>query len=163
MTNNIALEPLTEANAEKLREIQRDDISTDFADDADTIMELTEYGIKHGCIGDTYAIKYKSEYIGLILLGEAIEWETDPPEMKGTPFYRLMGFVIDKRYRGRGLGSYVLEKTIDNCYEKYGTRPIALGCHKDNSGAERFYLKHGFIKTEYMEGNDYYFLRYPKK
>lgn len=163
MTNNIDLEPLTEENAEKLREIQRDDISTDFVDDADTIIELTQYAVRHNCIGDTYAVKYKNEYIGVILLGEAIEWETDPPEMKETPFYRLMGFVIDKRYRGLGLGSYVLEKAIDTCYEKYGARPIALGCHKDNKGGERFYLRHGFKKTEYMEGNDYYYLRYPVK
>ena len=32
--------------------------------------------------------------------------------MKGVPFYRLMGFVIDKRCRSRGIGSYALEKTI---------------------------------------------------
>lgn len=158
---DIAIEPLTAANIDEVRKIQRDDISTDFVDDTDTIMELTQYGIDHNCIGDTYAIKYKSEYIGVILLGEAIEWETDPPEMKETPFYRLMGFVLDKRYRGSGIGSYVLEKVIDTCYKKYGARPIALGCHKDNYRAAEFYLKHGFKKTEYTESEDYYYLRYP--
>lgn len=161
MINDICFELLTDNNIEEVRKIQREDISTDFVDDADTIMEMTRYGIEHGCIGDTYAVKYRSEYIGLILLGEAIEWETDPPEMRETPFYRLMGFVLDKRYRGLGIGSYVLEKVIDICYKKYGARPIALGCHKDNHSAEGFYLKHGFKKTEYTEGNDYYFLRYP--
>ena len=160
--NDISLEPLTDLNIDKVRKIQRDDISTDFVDDADTIMELTQYGLEHGCIGDTLAIKYKSEYIGVILLGEAIEWETDPPEMKGTPFYRLMGFVIDKRYRNSGFGSYVLERVIENCYKKYGERPIALGCHKDNKRAAEFYMRHGFKKTEYMEGGDFYYLRYPQ-
>lgn len=45
-------------------------------------------------------------------LTEAIEWETDPPEMKREPFYRLMGFVIDKKYRGKGIGSKALEMTF---------------------------------------------------
>ena len=87
-------------------------------------------------------MKYNENSIGLILLGEAIPWETDPPEMSKEPFYRLMGFVVDKKYRD------------------YGKRPIALGCHKDNIQAERFYLRHGFKKTNVMEGNDYYYLRF---
>lgn len=158
----IIFEPLSDSNIDEVRKIKREDISIDFADDADTIMELTEYGAEHNCIGDTYAVRLGNEYIGLILLGEAIEWETDPPEMRERPFYRLMGFVMDKEYRDMGLGGYVLEKAIAACYKKYGARPIALGCHKDNKGAERFYLRHGFEKTEYMEGEDRYFLRYPR-
>lgn len=163
MITDICFELLTDKNINEVRKIQRDDISTDFVDDADTIMEITQYGIDHNCIGDTYAVKYKTEYIGVILLGEAIEWETDPPEMKERPFYRLMGFVLDKRYRNLGIGSYVLEKVIDTCYQKYGVRPIALGCHKDNKGAAEFYLRHGFKKTEYTEGDDCYYLRYPNE
>lgn len=30
-------------------------------------------------------------------------------------------------------------------------------------GAERFYLNHGFRKTDVMEGNDHYYLRYPNE
>ncbi|MCM1298884.1 MAG: GNAT family N-acetyltransferase [Firmicutes bacterium] len=155
------LEPLAEINLNSVREIERDDVPADFADDADAIMELTRYGSENNCIGDTYAIKYKSKYIGVILLGEAIPWETDPPQMREEPFYRLMGFVLDKKYRSMGIGGFVLEKTIDLCYEKYGIRPIALGCHRDNTKAARFYEKHGFVKTEYTEGDDIYYLRYP--
>ena len=94
---------------------------------------------------------------------EDIPWETDPPEMQGVPFYRLMGFVIDNRYRSRGIGGQVLEMVIDRIYREYGVRPIALGVHKDNHRAARFYEKHGFRKTNVMEGNDYYFLRYPER
>lgn len=54
-----------------------------------------------------------------------------------------------------------MEKTIELVYSEFGVRPIALGVHKDNAGAERFYLKHGFRKTNVMEGDDYYYLRYP--
>lgn len=158
----ITLELLNADNYDRVRAIRREDISEAFVDNAATIMELTRYGLDHHCIGHTYAIKYGVTYIGLILLGEAIEWETDPEEMKGVPFYRLMGFVIDKEYRNRGIGGIVLEKVICACYREYGVRPIALGCHKDNKSAAKFYLNHGFHKTDVMEGSDYYYLRYPE-
>lgn len=159
--DSIAFELLSKSNMNQVREIQRDDISEAFVDGVDTIMELTQYGLEHRCKGHTYAIKMGNEYVGWILLGEAFEWDTDPEEMKGVPFYRLMGFVIDKRYRRIGIGGFVLEKVTELIYDEFGVRPIALGVHKDNIGAERFYLAHGFKKTSVMEGNDYYFLKYP--
>lgn len=160
-TQTISIELLTKSNIDQVRTIHREDVSEDFVDSADTMMELTQYGLDHNCIGHTYAVKYGDACIGVILLGEAIEWETDPEEMKGILFYRLMGFVIDNRYRGMGIGSYVLELVIDTIYREFGVRPIALGVHKDNHAAARFYSKHGFQKTDVMEGSDYYYLRYP--
>ena len=159
----IEFEQLDEENFEEVKKIDRSDISLDFVDSIDHIMELNRYGLEHNCIGHTFAIKTDGRYIGVILIGEAIEWKTDPPEMKNEPFYRLMGFIIDKDYRGKGIGSFVLERAIEKCCENFGIRPIALCCHKDNIKAEKFYLSHGFRKTGYMEGNDYYFLRYPDK
>ena len=94
-----------------------------------------------------------------MLLGEAIPWETDPPEMGREPFYRLMGFIIDKDYRDKGYGGMILEKAIEQVYREFGKRPVALGCHVDNVRAARFYEKHGFRKTGYFEGNDEYYLR----
>lgn len=159
----VELELLDESNIDQVRNIRREDVGEDIVDSLDTIWSLTRYGLEHRCLGHTYAVRYRDNYVGVILLGEAIPWETDPEEMRGTPFYRLMGFVIDKRYRGSGLGSYVLEKVIDICYQEFGIRPIALGCHKDNHRAAKFYEHHGFRKTNTMEGNDRYYLRYPQK
>ncbi len=159
----IRLEQLDEANFDLVRLIDRSDVVEEFVDSVDTIMEYTRYGLEHGCIGRTYAVRYGGAYIGVILLGEAIEWESDPSEMKGTPFYRLLGFVIDKKYRGQGIGGRVLESVIAAVYEEFGVRPIALGVHQDNHAAARFYARHGFEKTETMEGNDYYYLRYPEE
>ena len=161
MNENLKLEMLSEQNIDAVRAIQREDIPESWVDSADTLWELTQYGFEHNCIGHTYAIKYAGAYIGVILLGEAIPWETDPKEMDGVPFYRLMGFVIDNRYRSKGIGSFVLELVIKTIYREYGVRPIALGVHKENHGAARFYEKHGFKPTNVMEGNDIYYLRYP--
>ena len=109
---NIELEELTHKNVELVNRIDRSDVSDAFVDTVNTIMEITDYGVEHNCVGHTFAIKNGNEYIGLILLGEALEWETDPPEMKSEPFYRLMGFVLDKKYRGNGIGSRSLEMTF---------------------------------------------------
>ena len=159
----VEIEFLTEKNIDQVRMIQRDDVDEAFVDSVDTIYEITKWGITHKCKGHTYAIMYGDVYVGIILLGEALEWETDPDEMKDVPFYRLMGFAIDKRYRNKGIGTYVLEKVISDCYKEFGVRPIALGVHKDNHSAADFYLRNGFVKRNVMEGNDYYYLRYPKE
>lgn len=160
---HIELEELTHENLEAVGRIDRSDISEAVVDDIGTIMELTDYGVEHRCLGHTFAARQGEVYIGLILLGEAIAWETDPPEMRSEPFYRLMNFVIDKSFRGNGIGGRVLEMAVDRVYKEFGVRPIALGCHRDNSLAAKFYERHGFRKTEYMEGDDIYYLRYPKK
>lgn len=157
----IQIELLNEANFRQVRRIRREDISEAFVDTAETIMELTRYGWEHQCKGHTYAVKYGDVYIGVILLGEAIPWETDPEEMRETPFYRLMGFLLDRRYRSKGIGGIVLEQTITAVYRDFGVRPIALGVHGDNERAAAFYLRHGFRATEVMEGQDRYYLRYP--
>ena len=160
LSMNIEFKELTHQNFSDACKIDRDDIPEEYVDTASTIMDITDYGLNHHCIGHTFVAMYKEEAIGLILLGEAFPWETDPPEMSKEPFYRLMGFVVDKKYRGCGIGGEILEKTIQLVYHDFGKRPIALGCHKDNIQAERFYLRHGFKKTNVMEGNDYYYLRF---
>lgn len=159
--DKLKLEFLTPDNIAQVKAIHREDISEAWVDNADVIMEYTQYGLEHGCIGHTYAVLWENVYIGVILLGEAIPWETDPREMGETPFYRLMGFILDNRYRNLGIGGCVLETVIMKIYNEYGVRSIALGVHKDNNGAARFYERHGFIKTQAMEGNDYYYIRYP--
>ena len=161
MTTHLKLELLSEQNIDAVRAIHREDIPESWVDNADTLWELTQYGLEHNCIGHTYAVKYDETYIGVILLGEAIPWETDPKEMDDVPFYRLMGFVIDNRYRNKGVGNHVLELVIKTIYQEFGVRPIALGVHKENHSAARFYEKHGFKPTDEMEGNDIYYLRYP--
>lgn len=157
----ITLEPLTEKNLDEARAIDRSDVPEDFVDTVDELMELTRYGLEHGCAGRTFLIRCGGVCAGVLLLGEAIPWETDPEEMGAQPFYRLMGFVLGREYRGRGVGARALEDAVRQVYRAFGPRPIALGCHRDNAGGERFWLRQGFCKTQAMEGDDFYYLRYP--
>lgn len=156
----LKLEELTHENYLSAALIQRDDISESFVDVASTIMKAVDYGVQHHCKGHAFLAKYGQDYIGIILLGEALHWETDPPEMQEQPFYRLMGFVVDKRFRGQGFGQKILNETIKTVYSEFGYRPIALGCHKDNVRAALFYKRNGFVETKCCEGNDVYYLRY---
>ena len=158
----ITFEQLTHQNFSAARALDRDDIPESFVDTAATIREITDYGYENNLIGHTYLILCNGRYAGLILLGEAIPWDTDPPEVHQQPFYRLMGFVIGKAFRGKGVGGEALEKTIAKVYEDFGVRPLVLGCHKDNPRAAAFYERHGFHRTDYMEGNDCYYLRFPR-
>ena len=155
------LEELTHDNYALVREIDREDVPENFVNTVDTIMRLTDYGVAHNLPGHTFAVKALGRYIGTILLAETEPWKTDPPQMSEEPFYRLMGFVLDQRYRGLGIGGRVLEQAVAAVYRDFGPRPIALGCHRDNRSAAAFYRKHGFLKTEYMETDDFYYLRYP--
>ena len=109
---SLVLEPLTEKNLPVVLAIRREDVSEDFVDSAASLWELTQYGAEHGCLGRTFAVMLGEACVGVLLLGEAIPWETDPPEMAREPFYRLMGFIMDRQYRGRGLGGRALELAV---------------------------------------------------
>lgn len=93
MMTDLKLELLSEWNIDAVRAIRGEDIPESWVDNANTLWELTQYGLEHHCIGHTYAVKKADDYIGIIFLGEAVSWETDPKEMKLKPFYPLMGFV----------------------------------------------------------------------
>ena len=155
----ILLEQLTHDNFDDAAAINRDDIPEDWVDNASFLMEVTDYGAEHHLIGHTYLARVDGKPAGLIMIGEALAWETDPEEMQGKPFYRVMGFVVDRAYRGKGIGGEILEQAITNVYEEFGRRSIALGVHRDNTRVGRFYERHGFQRTGVYEGNDEYYLR----
>lgn len=49
---NINIEYVSEENSRFLKNILRDDISEDFVDSLDVVLEITNYGIEHNCIKD---------------------------------------------------------------------------------------------------------------
>lgn len=160
----IQLEQLTHENLPEACAIDRDDIPEAWVDDAETLMEFTDYGAENHLIGHTYIARkvengQPGKAVGIIMIGEALEWPTDPEEMKGKPFYRVMGFAVDKDHRNKGIGGEILEKAISQVYEEFGRRSLALGVHKDNTRVGAFYERHGFKRMGMYEGNDEYYLR----
>ncbi len=92
--------------------------------------------------------------MGIILLGEAIEDERDPAELKGTGYFRVLGFLMDSGYRRQGIGSAALNMAINAIRAEYGHMPLLLECHGDNLAALRFYEKHGFENTHILNEQD---------
>ncbi len=58
----ITLEELTHHNFEKTGEIDRSDISEDFVSTAETLMEITDYGIENHCIGNPTHLKCQNNH-----------------------------------------------------------------------------------------------------
>lgn len=155
----LTLEQLTHENFSDAQRIDRDDIPEAWVDTAATLMETTDYGAEHHLLGHTYLARMDGRPVGLIMIGEALAWDTDPEEMRGKPFYRVMGFAVDQKYRNRGIGGEILESAIRQVYDEFGKRSLALGVHKDNARAGAFYERHGFHPTGVYEGSDEYYLR----
>lgn len=82
----LQFEELTHNNFTDAQEIDRDDIPEAFVDSIATLMDITDYGVAHQCIGHTFLVRMNRKYIATILLGEAIPWETDPPRVKQNRF-----------------------------------------------------------------------------
>ena len=156
---SLTLKQMTHDNYQDALAINRDDIPEAWVDSAASLMKVTDYGAEHHLMGHTYIAYMDGNPVGLIMIGEALAWETDPDEMKDKPFYRVMGFIVDKDHRSRGIGGFILEKAIAQVYSEFGERSIALGVHKDNVRVGKFYERHGFKRTGVYEGNDEYYLR----
>ena len=159
MRPQIELESMTPACYERAMRIPRDDEAETFVGSVDELINNAEYGRVHNLIGNIFLIKADGKDVGYLMIGEAFPWPTDPPEMKGRDYYRLMYFMIESQSRGRGIGGEAMERAIDITYRQFGARPLALGCHRDNAAGRRFYVKHGFRETPYKEGDDCYMLR----
>ena len=157
----IRLVPIEGPDCPDVLRIDRSDISEDWVDSIGDIMTLHRYGLEHRLFGHTYAIYEGDACVGMLLIGEGIPWACDPPELAGIPFFRLMGFVIDRHCRGRGVGSLALETAIRAVCEEYGPRPVVLAVQEDNHRAMHFYEAHGFRRNPARDEDDVYFIRYP--
>ena len=157
----IRLEPILTADHPDVMRIDRSDISEDWVDSIEDIMALHRYGLEHRCLGHTYAVCAGDVCIGVLLMGEGIPWSCDPPEVADVPFYRIMGFVLDKAWRGQGIGAQVLETAIRQVYAEFGPRPILIGVQRDNIRATAFYMRHGFFPTNGWDEDDRFYIRWP--
>lgn len=135
---DIRLTVLDDRSRTDVLTIDRSDVSEDWVDSIPHILELTQYGLDHGFIGHTYVIYADDTCIGIILMGEGIPWACDPAEIASLPFYRIMGFILDRQWRSRGIGGQVLEMVIDRIYAEFGARPIVLGVQEDNMAQHVF-------------------------
>ena len=154
------LELLDSYNRKEIVKIDRSDIPAEFAAKAEDTIAMADYGKKIGLPGKCFAIKYNKNYVGIILIGKAVENAADPIELKGSYYFRVLGFFIQSKYQGLGIGTTALQKAIDEIYSEYGPVTLLLECHKDNEKALAFYEKNGFVNTGRMnaKGTDWFMI-----
>ena len=150
---NITLDLLTENSLPEAQAIDRSDVGEDFVDSVDTLMDLTREGLKRGYLGHTFLVRRESVCVGVLLLGEGIPWKTDPEELQGVPFYRLMGFIMDRSCRGQGIASALLE-AFHRYGREHGLACLLLEVRPSNRKAVALYQKFGY--TEAGRRKNYY-------
>ena len=158
--NLTQLELLDNYNRNELIKIDRSDIPVEFAAKAEDTIAMADYGKNLGLPGKCFAIKYNKNYVGILLIGKAVANAADPVELKETDYFRIMGFFIQSKYQGMGIGTTALQKAIDEIHSEYGPVTLLLECHKDNEKGLAFYEKNGFVNTGKMnaKGTDYFMI-----
>lgn len=156
----VQLELLDSYNRNEILKIDRSDIPVKFAAKAEDTITMADYGKNIGLPGKCFAIKYNKNYVGIILIGKAVEDSDAPSELKGTYYFRVMGFFIQSKFQGMDIDTTALQKAIDEIYSEYGPVTLLLECHKDNEKALRFYEKNGFTNTGLLNknGTDYFMI-----
>ena len=152
INNMVQLEVLDRYNRTQLINLDRKDIPPEYVADVENTISLADYGTKFGLEGKCFAIKYGGKYVGIILIGEAVKNQADPVELQNEKYFRVLGFLIDNKYQGIGIGTKALKKATDEIYREYGRVPLLLECHKDNEKAIKFYEKNGFSNTGILNG-----------
>ena len=114
------LELLNEKNAPFLLQIDRSGVPVRFVEEVSYTIETAKYGNEHHLRGFCNAIRQDGQYVGILLIGQAIEDEADPAELKGRDYFRLIGFVIDRCCRGMGVGTEALKKALAAFDAVYG-------------------------------------------
>ena len=73
---------------------------------------------------------------------------------------KLLGMAVDDRFKGRGIGSALINKAIEFAVEE-GKREIYLEVRRNNLSAIKVYERHGFVLKKELEkdGEGVYIMR----
>lgn len=58
---------------------------------------------------------------------------------------------VEPGYTGRGLGEALLQRSLAELHAA-GAHPVRLWCFQANTGARRFYERHGFVAVDFTDG-----------
>jgi ribosomal protein S18 acetylase RimI-like enzyme len=96
-------------------------------------------------------------FVGMIIANDCAQYyavEADkvvgwcdiiPKGIEGFNHVGVLGMGLLSGYRGQGIGSRLIEKTMKHAAEKNGVRKIELEVYESNINAIRLYEKYGFV------------------
>jgi ribosomal protein S18 acetylase RimI-like enzyme len=69
-----------------------------------------------------------------------------PPPAKKFETLTIPAFMVDPKYRGKGIGSALMKKAFDVAKEE-GYKRLMLDVWESNKNAKNLYIKHGFKRV----------------
>lgn len=114
-------------------------------------------------LDDLFNDPQKCQAFGMYENDELIAWSAYRNEKENL--YEVCSLVVDKKYRGKGLGKTLLNHVIQKALEDHKNAEIYLTVYPQNLDALFLYLKNNFViydfkKDYYGPGADRLFLKY---
>lgn len=145
---SIEIEEVSFENIHSLLSIDFGDTPEIYAEKPSVTIAYAYCGLLANMEGFCSAITLDGDVAGIILIGEGIPGENDPPACRRAgKFFRLIGFVIDAARRGQGIGKAALKKALNQFDSRYPGCPLILECHEQNTAAYRLYQSSNFEDT----------------
>jgi GNAT superfamily N-acetyltransferase len=67
--------------------------------------------------------------------------------LENLPFCEIVGFIVDEKHRGKGIGKLLLEETKSWCIKR-GIPNLRVRSRMMRKDAHRFYLDAGFVEIK---------------
>lgn len=160
----VGLTTLTFDNYEQILRLKPMDSQKEFVEDWATILALAYIGENLNLNGKLYIITYNDIPVGRGLIGKSEVGIQEPVEIQKYGFaYRIMGFFIDKKYQGLGIGKIALGLLLDKIkeYPDGNKLPITLEINNNNTVARKMYQAVGFCDTGIRYGEDCAYVKKP--
>lgn len=162
----IHLNQLSFENYQKVLQLAVNEDQRDFVESPAQIIALAYAGIQEGLPGELWVIQEDDEPVGIALIGKAQVEPQEPRELQAYgQVYRIMGFQIDHKYQGKGMGrkafSMILDKILH--YPDGKQLPVTLEVEERNMAAMHLYESFGFYDSGVRYGASCAWIRRPKQ
>ncbi|MCE7792835.1 GNAT family N-acetyltransferase [Salipaludibacillus sp. CUR1] len=133
---NLSIIPVDSSNWRKVVALRPDKSQEAFIESNDMSLLESVFDTEHNW--QCYGLFRKDTAVGFMMIGA---------ENKTDRYIWLDRFMIDRSCQGEGLGGSFLKATIKYISGYFDVDEIVLSITRDNSGAKKFYEKHGFSDT----------------
>ena len=142
MSENIVIEPATEADLDELSELLGELFAqeSDFRPDKDKQLRGLRLIFEQPSRGRVFVLRRDGAIVGMINLLFTIS------TAEGSFVMLLEDLVVHKKYQGHGYGAKLLNYAIDFAKKKNFLR-ITLLTDRPENVAQEFFRRHGFVES----------------
>lgn len=162
----VRLDKLSFENYGRVLRLEVNENQKDFVEEPATVIALAYAGMEAHMPGELCVIYKEEEVAGVVLIGRAEVEEQEPTELqKYKHVYRIMGFQIDQKYQGKGIGRKAFSLILDKIahYPDGQLIPVALEVEEKNTAALHLYQSFDFYDSGIRYGDACAYIRMPKE